>query len=80
MPSENVLSQALADIFRRSGLKKVAVDWATAKGLTDPMSFGLSASEEKTVDSELIPLIVTDGVNLTTILDKVGVRKAWTIC
>ena len=76
----HVLSQALADIFRRSGVKDDAVDWATKKDLTDPMSFGLACSEERAVDTDLIPLMSGEGVKIDSILDKVGIRKAWTLC
>ena len=61
-------------------MKPEAVEWVRSKGLVDPMSFALSASEERLVDSELIPLMSADGVKIVSIMEKVSVRKAWTLC
>ena len=75
-----VMSQSLADIFRRSGVGGDVVEWSRSKGLVDPMSFALAVSEEKLVDAELLPLLLSDKIKVESILDKVALRKARTLC
>ena len=80
MTASYVMSQSLADIFRRSGVRDDVVDWSRIKGLVDPMSFALAVSEERLVDAELLPLLLADTSKVESILDEVALRKAWTLC
>ena len=75
-----VMSQSLVDIFGRSGVRDDVVERSRSKGLVDSMSFALAVSEERLVDAELLPLLLADKIKVESILIKVALRKAWTLC